>query len=66
MRKREKENHEIVFGPNGQGHVYKPAPYHGCKAKNRKIRLDGLMMLILSSLYSIWQMFILVCHIQRT
>ena len=36
MRKREKENHEIVFGPNGQGHVYKPAPYHGCKAKKQK------------------------------
>lgn len=36
MRKREKENHGIVFGPNGQGHVYKPAPYHSYKAAKRK------------------------------
>lgn len=36
MRKRVKENHEVVFGPNGQGHVYKPAPYHGYKAVERK------------------------------
>ncbi len=36
MRKRVKENHEIVFGPNGQGHVYKPAPYHSYKAAERK------------------------------
>lgn len=36
MRKRIKENHEIIFGPNAQGHVYKPAPYHGFKAKNLK------------------------------
>lgn len=36
MRKREKENHGIVFGPNGQGHVYKPVPYHSYKAAKRK------------------------------
>lgn len=36
------------------------------KLQKGKIRLDGLMMLILSTLYSIWQMFILVCHILRT
>ena len=36
MRKRVKENHEVIFGPNAQGHVYKPAPYHGCKAKKLK------------------------------
>ncbi len=36
MRKRVKENNEVIFGPNAQGHVYKPAPYHGCKAKKLK------------------------------
>lgn len=34
--KKGKENHGIVFGPNGQGHVYKPAPYHSYKAAKRK------------------------------
>ena len=31
-----KENHEVIFGPNKLGHIYKPAPYHGYKAKKLK------------------------------
>ena len=30
------------------------------KLQKGKIRLDGLMMLILSTLYSIWQMFMYI------
>ena len=45
MRKREKENHGIVFGPNGQGHVYKPAPYHSYKAAKRKEKITAEVQL---------------------